>query len=286
MQQIVYLNDQFLPLEKARISPLDRGFLFGDGVYEVIPSYSGKFVGFELHIERLKRNLAALEIVLGWTVDDWFEVTSKLLSEHGSGNLSVYIHVSRGADIKRSHSYDQGLTPTIFAYAFETMPPKVADKDKVTGLKVVTQEDIRWRQCHIKSTALLGNVMHFQHAHRNDVAETVLYNAQGEVTEASTSNIFVVKGQKITTPPLDNQLLPGITRHLVLDILSTKTDYRIEEATLSLTDLYTADEVWLTSASKEIVPVTMIDNKRVANGEVGDTWLTAMSLYTQNKFNY
>jgi D-alanine transaminase len=286
MQQVAYLNNQFLPLEDARISPLDRGFLFGDGVYEVIPSYSGKFVGFQLHIQRLQRNLDALEIPLDWNTERWFTIASRLLEENGSGNLGIYLHVSRGADVRRFHGYGQGLMPTVFAYAFEITSPKVADRNKVDGLSVVTQEDIRWQQCHIKSTALLGNVMHFQHAYNNEAAETILYNRQGEITEASTSNIFVVTGKKIATPPLDNQLLPGITRHIVLDIIRTKTDYVVEEISLSLDDLCSADEVWLTSASKELAPVIMIDDQAIADGQIGDIWLDVMSYYAKNKFIY
>jgi D-alanine transaminase len=286
MQQIAYLNHQFVPLEEARISPLDRGFLFGDGVYEVIPSYAGQFVGFRLHIERLQRNLMALDISLACSVEQWHVIANELLSKNDGDNLGVYIHVSRGADVRRFHGYEHGLTPTVFAYAYEITPPKVADKDNVSGLSVVTQEDTRWRQCDIKSTALLGHVMHFQHAYSHDVAETILYNSHGQVTEASTSNVFIIKDQKVVTPPLDNQLLPGITRHIVLDILRTKTDYDVEETSISLGDLRTADEVWLTSASKEIAPVTKIDDFAVANGQVGDIWQRVMSLYKQHKFYY
>lgn len=286
MQQIAYLHNQFIPLEEARISPLDRGFLFGDGVYEVIPSYSGQCVGFRLHIERLQRNLAALNISLDWSVEDWLSIAEQLLKENSGDNLAVYLHVSRGTDVKRFHGYKDGLTPTVFAYAFDITPPKEADKNKVVGLNVLTQEDIRWRKCHIKSTALLGNVMHFQHAYSQNIAETVLYNEDGDVTEASTSNIFVVKGQSVLTPSLDKQLLPGITRHIVLDILKTKTDLRVEERVVSLEELRLADEVWLTSASKELAPVVMIDNQAVADGQIGDTWLNVMSLYKQHKFDY
>ena len=286
MQSIAYLNNQFLPLEEARISPLDRGFLFGDGVYEVIPSYSGHFVGFKLHIERLQRNLTALNIPLDWSVEDWFDVAKTLLNSNNGDNLGVYIHVSRGADVKRFHAYAPGLVPTVFAYAFDIASPKVANKDKVAGLSAVTQLDMRWQQCHIKSTALLGNVLHFQHAHSQEAAETILYNTADEVTEASTSNVFMVKRGEIWTPPLDNQLLPGITRHIIVDILKTKSHCVIKEKKFSLDDLRQADEVWLTSSGKEIAPVTLMDGEPVGTGLVGDVWLEAMSYYVQHKFDY
>ncbi|TDF41543.1 D-alanine aminotransferase [Alteromonadaceae bacterium M269] len=285
MQQTVYLNDQFMPLEQAKISPLDRGFLFGDGVYEVIPSYSGKFVGFDLHIERLKRSLAAIKIELNWTTDKWRSIAERLLEENGSGNLSVYIHVSRGADVKRAHAYKTFNSPTVFALTTEIPAPKVANIDKVEGLSVVTQEDIRWQRCDVKSTALLGNIMHFQHAYDQGVAETILYNKDRQVTEASTSNVFVIKNNCITTPPLDSQLLPGVTRHIVLDIIRSKTQYEVGEEIVTFDDLKQADEVWLTSASKEVAPVTLIDGDPVADGKVGGLWLAIMSLFEQHKFD-
>jgi len=283
---IVFLNDRYMPMEEAKISPMDRGFLFGDGIYEVIPSYDGELVGFAPHIDRMNQGLELIGIDFKWDVNKWREVCEALIEKNGSGNLGIYLHVSRGADSKRFHAYPSDVTPTVYAYAFEIPAANVPDKSKAKAYKVATTEDLRWQRCNIKSTALLGNVMHFQHGHAQGYNETILYNANNEMTEGSACNAYIVKDGVVITPPLDNQILPGITRLMLLDILAKHTDIQVEERVVTMDEVLAADEVWLTSSSKEIAPVIEMNGKPVGNGEIGDVWLAAQTAYTAHKTEY
>ncbi|MDX1733976.1 MAG: aminotransferase class IV [Halioglobus sp.] len=282
----VYLNGDYLPMHEAKISPMDRGFLFGDGIYEVIPSYDGRLVGFGPHLERMRNGLAALELEFELDESAWRAIATELIQRNGGGNLAVYIHISRGADSKRHHAYPLGLSPTVYAFAYEIPPPPAADKALATTYSVSTAEDMRWKRCNIKSTALLGNIMHYQHGVARGDAETILYNADREITEAAACNVYVVKDGVVATPPLDHQILPGITRQLVLEILRRDGTIPIEERVVMLDELFNADEVWLSSSSKDIAPVVQIDGKPVADGKVGDVWLAAQTLYRAHKFDF
>ena len=283
---IVFLNGQFLPMSEAKISPMDRGFLFGDGIYEVVPSYNGQLVGFGLHIARMQSGLEAIGIKLEQSVNDWRDISQTLIERNGKGNLGLYFHVSRGTDVKRFHAYPDDIPPTVFAFAFEIPAANVADKTLVKQFKVASTQDLRWQRCQIKSTSLLGNVMHFQQGQDAGMHETILYNQHNELTEASACNVFIVKNEVVCTPPLDNQLLPGITRHMLLDILRKDGTLQIEERVISMSEVRAADELWITSSSKDIAPVVELDGQPVGNGEVGEIWLLAQSLYSANKYNY
>jgi len=283
---IVYLNGEYMPMSEARISPMDRGFLFGDGIYEVVPSYDGKLVGFAPHMKRMQNGLDAIEIKLEIIQDDWRTISSELIARNEGSNLGLYFHVSRGADSQRSHAYPDNIQPTIYAFAFEIPPAPLPDKNIVNPYTVSTTEDLRWKRCDIKSTALLGNVMHYQHGHARGDQETILYNRDGELTEAAACNVYVVKNGVVATPLLDFQILPGITRHLVLSILRKDGNIPIEERVVTLEELNNADEVWISSSSKEIAPVIEIDGTPVGNGEVGDVWLAAQTLYSAHKYDY
>lgn len=283
---IVFLNGSFMPMEQAKISPMDRGFLFGDGIYEVIPTYDTKSVGFGPHIARMQEGMELIGINLDWAEEKWREVVDTLIKENGGGNLGVYLHVSRGADIKRAHAYPENIEPTVYAFTFEIPPANVADKEVAKTYKVNSTEDLRWKRCHIKSTALLGNVMHYQHGFAQGCNETLLYNENNELTEASACNVYIVKDGIIATPPLDNQILPGITRLILLDILAKNGSLKVEERIVTMEEVENADEIWLTSSSKEVAPVVEFNGKAVGNGEVGDVWLAAQSLFSSGKYNY
>ena len=283
---IAYLNGEFLPLEQARISPLDRGFLFGDGIYEYIPSYDGKLVGFRLHIERLQRGLVELKIELPRSVDQWREVFEEVIARNGGGHKSLYLHISRGADNKREHGYPKGIEPTVFILATVIDPPQVADPALARTYKVSTKQDLRWGRCHIKSTALLGNVMHKQSSIEDGCDEALLYNELEEITEGASSNVVVVKDGKLATPMLDNQVLPGITRSVLLDILAKYTQRGIEQRVITLTEARKADEVWMTSSSKDIVPVIELDGEPVGHGKPGPVWQEIMKLFAKHRFDY
>ncbi|WP_421866066.1 D-amino acid aminotransferase [Motiliproteus sp.] len=283
---IVYLNGSYLPIEEAKISPLDRGFLFGDGIYEVIPSYEGKMVGFGPHIDRMIDGLAALDIKLGWGHEQWKDLCDALVDKNGGGNLGIYLHVSRGADNKRFHAFPEGVEPTVFCMAFEIPLPQQADRNTANAYKVATGEDLRWKRCNIKSTALLGNVLHFQEGYAAGNNEILLFNAEGNLTEAGACNVFIVKDGVVATPKLDNQILPGITRMLILSILRKDGSITVEERDISKQEVLSADEVWITSSSKEMAPVIEIDGQPVGDGKVGEVWEAATKLYAANKFDY
>ncbi len=282
----VYLNGEFMPMAEARISPMDRGFLFGDGIYEVIPSYDGKLVGFGPHMTRMQNGLDALEIPLRLELETWRGICGELLEKNGSGNLGIYLHVSRGADSQRNHAYPKGIQPTVFGYTFEISAVPQADKAAAKCYRVSTTEDLRWKRCNIKSTALLGNVMHYQYGYAQGNGETILYNSRGELTEAAACNVFVVKNGVVATPELDNQKLPGITRLMLLDMLRKDGRIAVEERVVTLDELHDADEVWLTSSSKEVAPVIEIDGKPVADGAIGDVWLAAQTLFAKHRYDY
>lgn len=283
---IVYLNGDFLPIENAKISPLDRGFLFGDGIYEVIPSYDGKMVGLKGHLKRMQNGLNEIGIVVNKSAEDWTSLCEKLCQLNHYGALGIYIHISRGTDTKRHHAYPEGVTPTIFMMAFEIPVPSVPDRKTAKGYSLISTEDLRWQRCHIKSTALLGNVMHYQQGHEANCNETLLYNDKLELTEASSSNIYIVKNGVVITPNLDNQILPGITREILLAILRDEGSIKIEERIVTLAEAKDADEIWISSSSKEIAPVTLLDGKIVGDGNVGNVWQKAATFYSTNKFKY
>ncbi len=283
---IAYLHNEFLPLEEARISPMDRGFLFGDGIYEVIPSHGGKMVGFDAHIKRMRDGLQAIDIALDWSDEQWKSLCERLMDENGGGSLGVYLHVSRGADVRRFHGYPKDVEPTVFAFAFQIAPAPVPDRETASSFSVRTSQDMRWKRCNIKSTALLGNVMHFNQSYEGGNNETILYNDKGEVTEASACNVFIVNDGVIATPHSDFQILPGITRLLLLDILRADGSIPVEERTVSVSELQQADEIWLTSSTKEIAPVVMVDGMAVGDGLVGPIWERAQQLFTEFKYNY
>lgn len=276
-----------MPIEEAKISPLDRGFLFGDGIYEVIPSYFGKMVGFQGHIDRMNDGLKAIGIELNWSDEQWQVLCNNLSEKNGAGPLGLYLHVTRGADTKRFHAFPENIEPTVFAMTYEIAVPKTPDLNTVgKGYALTSTEDLRWQRCQIKSTSLLGNVLHFQKGYEAGSQETLLYNSNNELTEASASNIFIVKDGVIATPIQDHQILPGITRQLILDILAKDGSLIVEERIITLDEVNVADEIWISSSSKEIAPVTMLDGKVVGDGNVGAVWLKAASLYSQNKFSY
>ena len=283
---IAFLNDSYMPIEEVKISPLDRGFLFGDGIYEVIPSYHGKTVGFGPHIARMNEGLNAVEIKLNWSDDQWRDLCTTLCEKNGNGNLGIYLHVTRGADTKRHHAYPVGIEPTVFAYTFEIPEPPVPDRNTVKPYTCSTAHDLRWHRCNIKSIALLGNVMHFQQSHEKGDGEVILYNDNDELTECGACNAFVVKDGVVATPPLDSQILPGITRALALKVLREDGSIPVEERVITMDEVRNADEIWIASSSKELAPVIKLDGNPVGNGKVGEVWEAAAKLYQAQKFDY
>jgi D-alanine transaminase len=282
----VYLNGDFMPMNEARISPMDRGFLFGDGIYEVIPCYGGRTVGMAPHLKRMQDGLDAIEIKTTLNHDEWAGIIERLASEHEGEYLGIYIQISRGADSRRAHAMPANIEATRYAFAFDIPSPPEADKEKATRYEVSATRDLRWQRCHIKSTSLLGNVLHYQHGHSRGAQETILFNADDELTEAAACNVFIVRDGVIATPPLDHQKLPGITRYMLLDMLRQHSDRTVEERVIHRDEVMSADEVWLTSSSKEVAPVVAIEGEPVGDGQVGDVWLEAQTLFCAHRFDY
>ncbi|MBF0219786.1 MAG: D-amino acid aminotransferase [Gammaproteobacteria bacterium] len=271
----IYLNGDYLPLAEAKISVLDRAFIFGDGVYEVMPVYAGRPFRLTQHLQRLEQSLRGIGMSNPMANSDWEARFTTLIDANGGGDMSLYLQISRGV-APRDHRFPEAVTPTIFIM---TNPLPAHDNQPVAGVSVITLEDIRWQQCHIKATALLANVLLRQQAVAAGVTEAILLAAD-ELTEGAASNVFIVTQGVIMTPPKSPKILPGITRDLVLELAAAQ-QLPAQECTISRTMLHQADEIWLTSSTKEIVPVCQIDDNAVATGAVGPIW-QQMNQHYQN----
>src|SRR5687768_9112605 len=275
---IAHFNGQLLPLDRISISPLDRGFIFGDGVYEVIPVYDGVALRGREHFERLQRSMDEIALKNPHTVDEWLELTRELL-EHHPGDQSVYIQVTRGAPQKRDHVIPKGLQPTVFMMCYPLASPSREQVEN--GVACVTAPDFRWEKCHIKSTSLLGNVLARQISADAGATETILLR-DGLLTEASSSNVFVVKDGVVAAPPRDNLILLGITYDLLVQ-LAAEGAIRLEVRPVTEAELGGADEVWLSSSTKEVLAVTTIDGKPVGNGKPGAVFRRIHALFQEHK---
>ncbi len=276
---IVYLNGTYLPLADARVSVMDRGFLFGDGVYEVIPVYGGRLFRLSHHLQRLDDSLGGIRMTNPLSHGDWKELLEKLVEQEPGSDQSVYLQVTRGAAEKRDHAIPEGITPTVFAMTSPmTDPdPKLAQE----GVAAFTLDDLRWKLCNIKAITLLANVLLRQEADDEGGKEAILIR-DGEAMEGAASNLFIIKDGVIITPPKSCFLLPGITRDLVLELAEEQGLPFREEAIMEQA-LRAADEVWLTSSTKEIMPVTRLDNQAVGNGRPGPLFRKVSGLYAENK---
>ncbi|OOZ37825.1 D-amino acid aminotransferase [Solemya velesiana gill symbiont] len=278
-QNSVFLNGEFLPREQAQISVMDRGFLFGDGVYEVIPCYSGKLFRLEHHLNRLNDSLLAIHMENPHTRGEWREILEELVARRPGEDQAVYLQVTRGAAEKRDHLIPEQATPTVFAMSNPIAPvnPELAEK----GISAITLQDIRWHRCNIKAITLLANVLLREEAGDNDASEAILLR-DGFAIEGTASNLFIVSGGIIRTPPKSERLLPGITRDLVLELASTEKIPFLEED-ISERALLEADEVWITSSTREIVPVVELNGKKVGNGQPGPMFRTMHGIYADYK---
>lgn len=278
-KDIVYLNGDFVPRSEAKISVMDRGFLFGDGIYEVIPVYNGNLFKCEQHLDRLFYSLDQIKINTQLTREQWQDIFEKLVAKNGFGNLGLYLEVTRGKSDKRIHHFPQQCEPTIFAMTWELPPPKRISE--IPPCKVITTEDIRWGRCDIKSISLLGNVLLSQMASEQGVDEALTIK-DGIVTEGASSNLFVIKNNQVKTTPTDHRILGGITRLMLCEMLQQQ-DVKLEYTDLKLEDIYGADEVWLTSSTKEIRPVVQVNDKAVGRGEPGPLWFETVSHFLKLK---
>ena len=260
-----YLNGKFLPIEQASISPLDRGFLFGDAVYEVIPIRSGEPSLLDAHLLRLEHSLEALRISNPRTKTQWRTLIEELASRNGGGDLAIYLQISRGADAGRDHVFPDQVSPTVFA-----MATPLGDMRYAEGVTAITLPDNRWGRCDIKATALLANVLARQEAHEAGAVDAILI-WEGTVTEGAVSSVILVENGELIRRPPGTEVLPGTTTDLVFDVGRT-LNLTCRDELISESRLFAADEVWLTGATKGVAPVVRIDERVIGNGSPGPVW--------------
>ncbi len=275
----VYLNGVFLPIDQACVPVLDRGFLFGDGIYEVIPVYGGNLFRLEQHLQRLDHSLAGVRIVNPLSRTLWRDTLDELVERNGGGDQSIYFQVTRGVAPKRDHAFPANVLPTVFMMS-TPLAPLPADLAQ-NGIAAVTLADIRWQKCDIKAITLLPNVLLRQEALDKGAAEAILLR-DGLAVEGAASNLFIVKEGVISTPPKGPQLLPGITRDLILELAAAQ-QVPHREAVITEAELRAADEIWLTSSTREILPVTRLDGQAVGGGKPGPVWACLIGLYQDYK---
>lgn len=275
---IVFLNGEFCPADQAKVSVFDRGFLLGDGVYEVIPAYAGNLFRINEHLERLQSSLDAIRLVNPMTHDQWEAMLNRLIQENFDPSLSLYLQVTRGVAV-RDHAFPKNTVPCVFAMATKIQP--LPEEYYQQGVAAITVDDNRWQRCDIKAISLLANVLLRQQAVDQDVAESVLIR-DGYLTEGSASNVFAVIDGEIRTPPKSQYILPGVTRDLILE-LATENGISNRVCAISRDDLFRASELWLSSSTKEILPITKLDNKTVGNGKPGPVWQSMSEIYRAYK---
>jgi D-alanine transaminase len=276
---IVYLNGAMTPLSEAKISVLDRGFIFGDGVYEVIPIYGRKMFRAEQHMARLFRSLAAIEIANPHTREQWMDLIKQVVDAHPSNDQMVYLQVTRGV-AKRGHAFPKDpTTPTVFIMTGPLTLP--SSEVRAKGVACVSMEDKRWLRCEIKSISLLGNVLAAQYAAENDAVESIQFR-DGFLSEASASNVWVVKNGTLMGPPKDNLILEGI-RYGLIEELCAAESIPLEARRISRDEVFFADEVLLSSATKEVLPVVSIDGRTVGSGKPGAVYQKLYGAYQAAK---
>ncbi len=271
----VYLNGQYLPLEEASISVMDRGFLFGDGIYEVIPCYAGQLFRFEQHIERLNRSLRAIDLRLDYSLDEWRNTLLTLTQRNHVTQCSVYLQVTRGVYQTRDHRWPEQITPTVFARLSPL--PESSQRPSSQGIKLKTVEDIRWKRCDIKAITLLANCIARQEAEKHHADEALFVN-DGYAIEGSASNVFIVSNGVLKTAPKSEKILGGITRDLVLEI-ARENQIPCDETLFTLSELKQAEEVWVTSSTREIQPVWWVDEFAVNQAKTGKVWFSMIEHY-------
>lgn len=281
MNDTVYLNGSYLPIDEAKVPVLDRGFIFGDGVYEVIPAYAGHPFRMAEHLRRLQYSLDKVRIDNPHTADEWTALTTGLLQRNGGGDQYVYLQVTRGV-AKRDHAFPKGIRPTVFMMSSPFTPPAAAAVEN--GVACVTAEDFRWLNCDVKSISLLGNCMLRQISADAGATETILFR-NGQLTEASSSNVFVVKDGVVLAPPKDHLILPGITYDVVLEIARAR-EFQLEVRAVSEAEVRQADEIWVTSSTKEVLAVTTLDGKPVGDGHPGPLFQRMHALYQSFKTDH
>lgn len=278
-KNIVYLNGSYLPVEDATVSVMDRGFLFGDGIYEVVPVFAGKLLRAEQHLNRLQNSMDRVSLANPYSELEWMNIFAALLKKNAGEDRAIYLQISRGVYPRRDLAIQAGHTATVFAMVLQLTPPAV--EVVASGIAVITVDDFRWGACDIKSTSLIANVMLKQQATAAEMDDAILVK-DGKISEGTASNVFIVKNKVLITPPTGLQLLPGITRDLVIEI-AENNGILVEQRELKEAELYEADEIWMTSSTREIAPVIRLNGEAVGAAEAGEMWQRVMALYQQYK---
>jgi D-alanine transaminase len=275
---MVFLNGKFLPIDEARVPVLDRGFIFGDGVYELIPVYSRAPFRMDEHLARLERSLASVQIKNPYPRARWREIILELVAKQPWEDQAIYFQVTRGV-AKRDHAFPVGVEPTVFVMANPLVNPPRELVEK--GGSAVSAVDNRWLRCDIKSISLIGNCLLRQVSADAGAQETILFR-DGKLTEASASNVFIVKRGELLSPPKSNLILPGITYDVVTEIAQA-AKIPLEFRDIGEAEVRGADEVWVTSSSKEILAIVTLDGKPVGDGRPGPLFKRAYALYQEFK---
>jgi len=275
---LCYLNGEYLPLSEAKVSVLDRGFIFGDGIYEYVPVYFGQPFCFEEHMARLDRSLAELQIENPLSLAQWREIVMRLVAPGGEAPQSVYFQVTRGV-APRDHAMVRGIRPTVFVMV-NPLPP-ISEAVRAKGVACVTAEDFRWQKAHIKSTSLLGAVLARQISVEAGAAETIMFRGDW-LSEASSSNVWIVKDGVLAGPPRDNLVLTGI-RYGLLERLCEEHGIPFTLRRISRDEVFAADELLISSASKELLPVVTLDGKAIGNGRPGPIYKSLYAAYQEAK---
>jgi len=278
---LVYLNGDFLPPEQAQVSAFDRGFVFADGVYEVIPVYGRRLFRLPQHLTRLNNSLSGIRLANPLSAQQWQAVCTRLIEANSSEDQSIYLQVTRGP-APRDHAFPAETTPTVFAYAQPLKYP--AAEQLANGVAAITVPDIRWSRCDIKAIALLPNVLLRQQATEQGAAEAILIR-NGNMLEGSASNIFLVVNATLVTPPNGPYILPGVTRDLIVE-LAHAHGIACEERDVRQAELASASELMLSSSTKELLPITRLDGKAVGNGQPGPLHARLHALYQDYKRDF
>jgi D-alanine transaminase len=278
-EQIVYLNGEWLPIDEAKVPVLDRGFIFGDGIYEVVPIYGGKTFRWEHHLARLERSLSKIAITNPHSREQWTTLVQKLQSLHSWQDQFIYIQITRGV-AKRDHAFPKvATTPTVFMMASEFVHAPAAQREK--GVAAVSLPDERWLHCDVKSTSLLGNVLAKQAAVEAGGFECIMFR-DGCLTEGSSANIWVASQGKLLCPPRNNLILEGIRVALIQELCELG-GLTLEIRPITREEVLAADELLLSSATKEVLPITSLDGKPVGSGIPGPMYHALYSAYQQAK---
>jgi D-alanine transaminase len=275
---VIYLNGQWVSLDEARIPVLDRGFLFGDGVYELIPVYARKAFRMEEHLRRLQHSLDGIRLQNPHSLAEWIQLIEQLIASQTYDNQSIYMQVTRGV-APRDHAFPKGVAPTVLLMANPLYDPSREQIEN--GVSAITGKDIRWGRCDLKTLNLLPNVLGRQAAVEQGCVETVMFR-DGILTEGAASNIFVVKRDAILAPVKDHRMLPGITYDVVLE-LAAENGMTSRVGDIAEAEVRAADELWLTSSSREVQAIVTLDGKAVGTGRPGPVYRRMYALYQEFK---